>query len=100
MKHNNYEWIVAWAEGKDVQYKIVNDWDDVGNDIEFFQDVGIMFRIKPEKKRSHGYRLYLDEDGDVCVISESTCPQAAEKYSFFKEWIDKEWQYYEYEEEA
>ena len=67
-KHKWYNEIVAWAEGKPIQYKIRNksvwnDWQDstYSNIPSFNGD--IQFRVKPNTVK---YRLYLDGlDGDI-----------------------------------
>ena len=108
MKHKNYEWIVAWAEGKGVQCKgngsdcVFDTWADVENDIGAFTDSSLMFRIKPEKKKSQVYRTYLNTNGyaRICDMETYNPVNLATLPTDFKQWIDKEWQYYEYEEEA
>lgn len=49
MKHKHYDCIVAWAEGKDIQFRAFsdNDWEDVDmNGEEWY--VHYTYRIKPE----------------------------------------------------
>jgi hypothetical protein len=48
MKHKHYECIVAWAEGKQIQFKYENnDWEDLISDFPkwYFR---YEYRIKPE----------------------------------------------------
>ena len=50
MKHKHYECIVAFAEGKKIQYKLPSDiqWLDCHNTPMWYLD--IEYRIKPEPK--------------------------------------------------
>ena len=51
MKHKHYDMIVAWASGKDIQFKVFSDsvWEDVDmNGEEWYEDYA--YRIKPEPK--------------------------------------------------
>jgi hypothetical protein len=51
MKHKHYDMIVAWAEGKDIQFKAFShsDWEDVDmNGEEWYEHY--TYRIKPEPK--------------------------------------------------
>ena len=50
MKHKHYECIVAWAEGKQIQFKdINNEWVDIPYR-EPQWDIHVEYRIKPEPK--------------------------------------------------
>ena len=49
MKHKHYDLIVAWAEGKDIQFRAYSDsdWEDVDmNGEEWY--VHYIYRIKPK----------------------------------------------------
>ena len=50
MKHKHYDVIVAWAEGKEVQRKRNDEWEDWNEKFSpaFYPDVE--YRIKPEHK--------------------------------------------------
>jgi len=59
-KHKWYNEIVAWAEGKPIQYKIERE-TDIWKDFKFkttppFDKYEIQFRVKPNTVK---YRLYL-----------------------------------------
>ena len=48
MKHKHYECIVAWAEGKTIQFESVHgNWKDVPHPI---WDRCVNYRVKPEPK--------------------------------------------------
>ena len=108
-KHPNYEFIVAFAEGKEVEYKskgldgVWDVWEKVNNIGLFSDTTSYEFRLKPEKKKTVGYRRYvykstlgvytaiLDEDG---VITPSDVDR---RDGVFVKWIDFDWQYEEIE---
>jgi hypothetical protein len=113
-KHKNYEWIVAWAGGKEVQYKnstlsgAYYDWKPVVEP-RLFDYPELVFRIKPEKKRTVGYRRYLWKDGHfttyrVGLVENQGCfaeqgnITRLEQDKNFVSWLDSEWQHYEFEE--
>jgi len=50
MKHKHYDCIVAWAEGKAIQAKLVDqvEWHDFADPI--WNSTEIQYRIKPEPK--------------------------------------------------
>jgi len=107
-KHPNYEFIVAFAEGKEVEYKLKGldgAWDvwEKANNISLFSNtIDYEFRLKPENKKTTGYRRYIDEGYSSCFVE--TCvenigsqPETIEKIPSFICWLDTEWQYAEYE---
>jgi hypothetical protein len=51
MKHKHYDCIVAWAEGKDIQFKAFShsEWEDVDMKGEEWYE-HYTYRIKPEPK--------------------------------------------------
>ena len=51
MKHKHYDMIVAWASGKDIQFKAFSDsdWEDVDMTGEEWYE-HYTYRIKPEPK--------------------------------------------------
>jgi hypothetical protein len=49
MKHKHYDMIVAWAEGKQIQFNALdNNWEPVGSCPIWVEDYE--YRIKPEPK--------------------------------------------------
>jgi len=66
MKHKHYDMIVAWAEGKDIQFKAFshNDWEDVDmNGEEWYEHY--TYRIKPMPKPDIVIRFYLESNSLV-----------------------------------
>ena len=60
-KHKHYEYIVAFAEGKEVEYldpMLQTGWNKV-SDIGAFNINFFRFRIKPEVRLTVGYRRYI-----------------------------------------
>jgi len=51
MKHKHYDMIVAWASGKDIQFKAFSDseWEDVDMHGEEWYE-HYQYRIKPEQE--------------------------------------------------
>lgn len=108
MKHKNYEWIVAFAEGKEVQYYIdiyddrmtgKPDWHTV-NALPIFELESVKFRIKPEVKKTVGYRQFYEYGVDGVTIHLHTLqadsvisPAAVESLPRLIGWKHKEWQY-------
>ena len=109
-KHPNYEFIVAFAEGKEVEYKskgLDGAWDvwERVNNIGLFSDItSYEFRLKPEKKKTIGYRRYVwnsDTMGkmvDCCWEEAGQSVNCVSAMSCFIKWIDLDWQYEEIEE--
>lgn len=110
-KHPNYEFIVAFAEGKEVEYKLKgldggwDVWETVSN-LDFFSDAGCyQYRIKPEKNKTIGYRRYIWDSAsfgrvvDCCYENFGQSAEDVSKMGCFVKWIDTEWQYAEYEVE-
>lgn len=108
-KHPNYEFIVAFAEGKEVEYKLKgldgawDVWEKVC-DISFLSDGGCyQYRLKPEKKKTVGYRRYVYKTEDECYVSTLDevgfyTVEETESGAAFVKWIDLDWQYEEFEE--
>ena len=49
MKHKHYDLIVAWAEGKEIQFNALdNNWEPVGSCPIWVEEY--QYRIKPEPK--------------------------------------------------
>ena len=66
MKHKHYDMIVAWASGKDIQFKAFNDsdWEDVDmNGEEWYEDYA--YRIKPEPQPDVVKSFYLESNSLV-----------------------------------
>lgn len=108
-KHKHYEFIKAFIEGGDVEYKgttLDTAWDswEAVTGVAFFDLKNAEFRIKPKKKKSVGYRRYLAhyQGQDVVFVAWSTYQryivEDIETDTDFIRWIDTEWQYEEYEE--
>ena len=98
-KHKHYDCIVAWAEGKEIQYYDNNEWKDCGTDPMWCIDFN--FRIKQEKKVIR-FRNYLRKTTGcpeifVFEVSKNTEWIDIEKYSFFIKWIG-DWQEVEVDE--
>lgn len=117
-KHKHYEFIVAFAEGKCVEYlphPSLNfrhentHWKPVVSAAMFEQD-GIVFRLKPEQKKDRtcpatqgvvtvGYRRFIwkDEDGAYWVGTWDddgiSCQKDIERLTDFVRWIDPDWRY-------
>lgn len=106
MKHPNYEFIVAFAEGKEVEFKVKgldgawDKWEKVSTIGTFSTPDYCEFRIKPEKKRTVGYRRFIwkAHDGDYFVDAAINCFKDVENEDDFIKWIDTELQYEEVEE--
>jgi hypothetical protein len=50
MKHKHYDMIVAWAEGKKIQFcNQTGKWEDLCSTSAWWEDYG--YRIKPEEKQ-------------------------------------------------
>lgn len=106
-KHKNYEWIVAFAEGKAVEYKgfgldfAYDHWQEVTSLDVFNQHA--MFRLKPEQRKTIGYRRYMYKNPYngkhyVHMTHESYVGSGGSSDPEFLnsmdvEWIDIEWQY-------
>jgi len=61
MKHKHYDMIVAWAEGKDIQWNNNGVWHNLiglPNWYEFTQ-----YRIKPEPNPNFFQQYRIDENG-------------------------------------
>ena len=105
-KHKHYEYIVAFAEGKAVEYTeglydermVRNEWKPVVSTALFEQD-SVVFRLKPEQKKTVGYRRYYEKvEGQVwlwlCIEnSDMRNPEEIERSEHFIRWVDKEFQY-------
>jgi len=103
-RHKNYEMIVAWAEGKEVEWKpagidgAYDEWADVPSTSVF--DEYNVFRIKPKQEKTVGYRRYIMKCVQPCQTVYRVCihQQGArvqpEGDDAFVQWIDTEWQYY------
>ena len=87
----------AYADGKEVQCLEMSGWRDVPHPSfdSFYQ-----WRIKPEPKRTVGYRQYYfyDENNEIMFATlwddcDSRHLQCAETYEGFIKWKHTEWQY-------
>jgi hypothetical protein len=91
----------AYADGKKIQYKSGHsEWEDLYGPA-FDQRIE-QYRVRPEVKKSVGYRVYLWEyPGGVYpyLFHEGTNYETGfEQDCKFKGWIHTEWQYAEFEE--
>jgi len=96
-KHQHYEMIVAWAEGKEVEYRpagidgAYDSWERVINPHVF--DEYNVFRIKPKQVKTVGYQRYVRRAGDSYVVDsyildgENVSPSI---FADFVQWIDTE----------
>lgn len=50
MKHKHYDMIVAWAEGKQIQWNNNGVWHNIFDDNRPYWSKGLEYRIKPEPK--------------------------------------------------
>lgn len=87
----------AYADGKEVQCLEMAGWGDV---LHPTFDPFFSWRIKPEPKRTVGYRQYYfyDENNEILFATfwEDCDPrnlQLAENYEHFIKWKHTEWQY-------
>jgi hypothetical protein len=66
MKHKHYDMIVAWASGKEIQFKAFrdSDWDDVDMDGEEWYE-HYTYRIKPEPQLDFVKVFYLESNSVI-----------------------------------
>ena len=87
----------AYTEGKTIQLYVDGKWEDIL--VSDFNCSPESYRIKPEPKRTVGYRQYYWYDRDKIVVSlvwenlyeEETC--CVEHRKEFIKWKHTEWQY-------
>lgn len=102
-EHKNAKWVKMYVEGKPVQWKMAgidgayHTWESVTS-LQQFDDQGLMFREKPRKVITKGYKRYAhpcvdDTDYFVFVVHEGDDLE----FNGDEIEIDKEWQYYEVE---
>ena len=113
-KHKHYEYIVAFAEGKEVEYRNCSwkkdEYCKVYHIYEFDNPM-LEFRIKPEGKRTVGYRRYIAEGdalsgwGNKYLVkllyqdsAEEEILHEGVKPSGFIRWLDEGWVYEEVEQ--
>lgn len=96
-KHKHYNEIVAWAEGKQIQFKRIADgeWEDCCFKPNFTESTE--YRVKPEPVKIF-YKRYLTIHNTIC-IENKTSGYNPENSKLFKKWIDIEWQEYEVEDD-
>lgn len=92
-KHPNYEWIVAFAEGKQLQWEnVINgDWHDFDMETEDgpWADMAVNWRVKPE---SRWYRVALFKDANGKFWTQSADSQTLDEEAFtmneeFVKWL-------------
>lgn len=112
-KHKHYEFIKAFIDGEEVEWRGTtldsawDKWQAVGS-VAMFAWPNTEFRLKPQKKKSVGYRRYLAhpqmgfEQAVVHTIWEGSNAALRLEEGIspptLLRWIDTEWQYEEYEE--
>ena len=93
-KHKHYDLIVAWAEGKQIQWyrTSTREWFDVNIPSWSKDDT---YRIKPEPVKTVGYRRYIVLVDSVYKVYTDVPGRifSPTSYPSFVRWIDKEWQY-------
>ena len=69
MKHKHYECIVAFAEGKKIQYKLPSDiqWLDCHNTPMWYLD--IEYRIKPKSKPDIVKYVIADVEDESYIVT-------------------------------
>lgn len=72
MKHKHYDCIVAWAEGKDIQWNNNGVWHNVIEDRpHWFKDTEYRIKPKPDYVRfakAHGiYRKHQEIDDNIAL---------------------------------
>ena len=93
----------AYADGKVIQYRDSADaWSIITN--PSFESVVDRYRVKPEMKKSAGYRVYLWEHSSgvitACLFHEGNNYETElAKNCKFKGWVHTSYQYAEFEEE-
>jgi hypothetical protein len=64
MKHKHYDMIVAWAEGKQIQFNALdNNWEPVGSCPIWVEDY--QYRIKPEPHPDFVKVFYLESNSVI-----------------------------------
>lgn len=98
-RHKHYDMIVAWAEGKKLQFSDpiynVNEWHDV-QAAPVWSD-NTRYRIKPQKLKYRRYFMESDLDGSALVFCANNIYsydpiKLTENLAGFIKWIDTEWQ--------
>ena len=100
-KHKNAEWVKMFVEGAPVQWKMAgidgayHTWELVTS-LQQFDDQGLMFREKPQKVITKGYKRYAWQQNNLEWVVGIIHEWDNEDYPN-RIYIDKEWQYYEVE---
>lgn len=89
----------AFVDGKEIQYRsrYNSTWQPCRPSWNWIDNE---YRIVPTKKKIE-YRRLVTKDNNIIVIYKHKGdgqPDVIQNQSYFKEWIDTEWQVYEYEE--
>ena len=103
MKHKNYDYIVAWAEGKNVQMRMkdTTEWTPLINTVLFDErEDRYEFCVKPSVVTTNPYRRYVWKDntgeyliGLVYDYESPTFLKEVEEVENFVGWVDTEWQH-------
>lgn len=102
-KHIHHDVIIAWAEGKAIQFFEYGRWIDVLQNMNPPFTNSVPYRIKPEPKKSVGYKRYYYKNPYngkyfVHTTNESYVGSGCGSDPEFLNsvgvvWIDTEWQY-------
>lgn len=98
-KHPQYDVIVHWASGGNIQYYNTADekWEDCPTDYKFNISWGSYgFRIKPDTKKIK-YRTALLKNNTIKVFIENLSLGDAYGDDAFKQWLDPDWKELEVE---
>lgn len=101
-KHPQYDVIVHWASGGEIQYYDITDekWEDYPDDYKFNPSWSYYeFRIKPDTKKIK-YRTALLRNNTIKVFTENLSLDDVFGDDAFKHWLDPDWKELELEVEV
>ena len=104
-KHKNAEYIIAFANGEEVEWKeagldgAYDGWLPVYG-ISTFAQTGIIFRMKPKTVTTKGYKRYAWQNSEGAWIVDTIMEDCVYIMSNGEVEIDKEWQYHVIEEKV
>ena len=71
-RHNHADVIIAWAEGKPIQWRFIkwpSEWQDLSlNENSEFNNTNIEYRIKPEHKPDIRARLWSNDSTNFHLV--------------------------------
>ena len=82
MKHKWHDEIVAWAAGKEIEWKssdLGNEWIEVGDNNPMWHRLDIEYRIKPQPKEPqylYVYRLHNSSEAGFMLDKNHEAPYA------------------------